>query len=60
MRALAPGFAPYRWAAPTAEVARLAGIDESQVLRFDQNTPVLPVASTRPGTVAGALARISG
>jgi histidinol-phosphate/aromatic aminotransferase/cobyric acid decarboxylase-like protein/imidazoleglycerol phosphate dehydratase HisB len=60
MKALAPEFRAYRWAAPTDEVARLAGIDESQVLRFDQNTPPLPLASTRPGTIAGALARVSG
>ena len=60
MRALAPAFRPYSWAAPTDEVARLAGIDASQVLRFDQNTPSQPLASTRPATVAGALARISG
>jgi histidinol-phosphate/aromatic aminotransferase/cobyric acid decarboxylase-like protein/imidazoleglycerol phosphate dehydratase HisB len=56
MRALAPDFRPYRWAASTAEVAALAGIDPSQVVRFDQNTPPLPLPSTRPGTVAGALA----
>ena len=60
MRALAPEFSPYAWALPTDEVARLAGIDRSQVLRFDQNTPPLPLPSTRPGTVAGALARVSG
>ena len=60
MRALVPEFAPYQWAAPTDEVARLAGIDPSQVLRFDQNTPPLPLPSTRPGTIAGALARVSG
>jgi histidinol-phosphate aminotransferase/imidazoleglycerol-phosphate dehydratase/histidinol-phosphatase len=60
LRALAPAFKPYRFAAPSDEVARLAGIDPSQVLRFDQNTPSQPLASTRPGTVAGALARISG
>jgi histidinol-phosphate/aromatic aminotransferase/cobyric acid decarboxylase-like protein/imidazoleglycerol phosphate dehydratase HisB len=47
------------WAPPSDEVARLAGIDESQVLRFDQNTPPLPLPSTRPGTIAGALARVS-
>ena len=41
-------------------MAQLAGIDISQVLRFDQNTPPLPLASTRPGTIAGALARVSG
>ncbi|HEY6961525.1 MAG TPA: aminotransferase class I/II-fold pyridoxal phosphate-dependent enzyme [Gaiellaceae bacterium] len=60
MRQLAPDYRPYRWAATTPEVARLAGIDESQVLRFDQNTPSWPLPSTRPGAVAGALARISG
>ena len=57
MRSLAPDFRPYSWAATRAEVARLAGIDPSQVLRFDQNTPALPLPSTRPGTIAGALAR---
>jgi histidinol-phosphate/aromatic aminotransferase/cobyric acid decarboxylase-like protein/imidazoleglycerol phosphate dehydratase HisB len=60
MRSLAPEFREYTWAAPTNEVARLAGIDASQVLRFDQNTPPLPVPSTRPGAIAGALARVSG
>jgi histidinol-phosphate/aromatic aminotransferase/cobyric acid decarboxylase-like protein/imidazoleglycerol phosphate dehydratase HisB len=60
VRALAPDFRPYEWAAPTLEVARIAGIDESQVLRFDQNTPALPLPSTRPGTIAGTLARVSG
>jgi histidinol-phosphate/aromatic aminotransferase/cobyric acid decarboxylase-like protein/imidazoleglycerol phosphate dehydratase HisB len=60
MRALAPEFKPYSWAMPTPEVAKLAGVDETQVLRFDQNTPPLPLASTRPGTIAGALARVSG
>ena len=60
MRELAPTFEAYRWAPPTDEVAALAGIDPSQVLRFDQNTPPLPLPTTRPGTIAGALARISG
>jgi histidinol-phosphate aminotransferase/imidazoleglycerol-phosphate dehydratase/histidinol-phosphatase len=60
VRPLAPDFHVYQWAAATEEVARLAGIDESQVLRFDQNTPPLPLPSTRPGTIAGALARVSG
>ncbi len=60
MRALAPDFRAYTWALPTDEVARLAGIDASQVLRFDQNTPSLPLPSTRPGAIAGALARVSG
>ena len=60
MRSLAPEFREYTWAAPSDEVARLAGIDVSQVLRFDQNTPPLPLPSTRPGAIAGALARVSG
>lgn len=60
MRRLAPEFKPYEWAMPTLEVARLAGIDPSQVLRFDQNTPALPLPSTRPGTIAGQLARVNG
>ncbi len=60
MRSITSAFRPYSFAAPSDEVARLAGIDPSQVLRFDQNTPPLPIASTRPGTVAGALARVNG
>ena len=60
MRALAGDFTAYSFALPTDEVARIAGIDSSQVVRFDQNTPLLPIASTRPGTIAGALARVSG
>ncbi len=60
MRELAPDFRAYTWAMPTDDVARLAGIDPSQVLRFDQNTPSLPLPSTRPGVIAGALARVSG
>jgi histidinol-phosphate/aromatic aminotransferase/cobyric acid decarboxylase-like protein/imidazoleglycerol phosphate dehydratase HisB len=52
-------FRAYTWAPPSDEVARLAGIDRSQVIRFDQNTPPLPVAATRPGTIAGALSTIS-
>jgi imidazoleglycerol phosphate dehydratase HisB/histidinol-phosphate/aromatic aminotransferase/cobyric acid decarboxylase-like protein len=60
MKALAPDYRPYEWAMPTPQVAALAGIDVSQVLRFDQNTPLLPLPSTRPGTIAGALARVSG
>ncbi|HEV2591174.1 MAG TPA: aminotransferase class I/II-fold pyridoxal phosphate-dependent enzyme [Gaiellaceae bacterium] len=60
MRALAPDYRPYQWAMATPDVAALAGIDVSEVLRFDQNTPLLPLPSTRPGTIAGALARVSG
>ena len=60
MRELAPEFQAYTWAPPTDQVAALAGIDPSQVLRFDQNTPPLPLPSTRPGAIAGALARVNG
>ncbi len=60
MKELAREFRAYTWAPPSDEVARLAGIDPSQVVRFDQNTPPLPLPSTRPGTIAGALASISG
>jgi imidazoleglycerol phosphate dehydratase HisB/histidinol-phosphate/aromatic aminotransferase/cobyric acid decarboxylase-like protein len=60
MREIAADYRPYQWAMSTPEVAALAGIDSSQVLRFDQNTPILPLPSTRPGTIAGALARVSG
>jgi histidinol-phosphate/aromatic aminotransferase/cobyric acid decarboxylase-like protein/imidazoleglycerol phosphate dehydratase HisB len=59
MRQLSSEFRAYTWAPPNDEVARLAGIDPSQVVRFDQNTPPLPLPSTRPGTIAGALAGIS-
>ncbi len=59
MREISAEFQPYRWAAPTDQVAALAGIDPSQVLRFDQNTPPLPLPTSRPGAIAGALARIN-
>jgi imidazoleglycerol phosphate dehydratase HisB/histidinol-phosphate/aromatic aminotransferase/cobyric acid decarboxylase-like protein len=59
MRALSPEFTAYTWATPTDEVAALAGIDPSQVVRYDQNTPPLPLPSTRPGTIAGTLATIN-
>jgi histidinol-phosphate/aromatic aminotransferase/cobyric acid decarboxylase-like protein/imidazoleglycerol phosphate dehydratase HisB len=59
VRALPLDFQPYSWAPPNDEVAALAQIDPSQVVRFDQNTPPLPLPSSRPGTIAGALARIN-
>jgi histidinol-phosphate/aromatic aminotransferase/cobyric acid decarboxylase-like protein/imidazoleglycerol phosphate dehydratase HisB len=60
MKALALEFKAYTWAMPTDEVAVLAGIDPSQVVRYDQNTPPLPLPSTRPGAIARALAGING
>ena len=59
MRALAPEFTPYTWATPTDEVAQLAGIDPSQIVRYDQNTSPQPLPSSRPGTIARALAGIN-
>src|SRR3954452_12007178 len=59
MRALAPDFRPYSWSTPNDEVAQIAGIDVSEVIRFDQNTSPLPLPSSRPGTIAKALAGIN-
>jgi histidinol-phosphate/aromatic aminotransferase/cobyric acid decarboxylase-like protein/imidazoleglycerol phosphate dehydratase HisB len=59
VRELAPEFVAYTWATPTDEVAQLAGIDVSQVIRFDQNTSPLPLPSSRPGTIAKTLAGIN-
>jgi histidinol-phosphate/aromatic aminotransferase/cobyric acid decarboxylase-like protein/imidazoleglycerol phosphate dehydratase HisB len=59
VKPLAPDFRAYTWATPTDEVARIAGIDPTEVVRYDQNTPPLPLPSTRPGTVAKALASVS-
>lgn len=41
-RPVSEGFAPYVWAASTAEVAARHGLSPVQVLKFDQNTPPLP------------------
>ena len=60
MKELSAEFSAYTWAPPNDEVARLAGIDPSQVVRYDQNTPPLPLPSTRPGAIAGALAQVNG
>ena len=59
MRALSTEFGRYGWAPSTAEIARLAGIDPIEVLRFDGNVAAQPLPSSRPGTIAGQLARIN-
>ena len=59
MRALSRDFVGYGWALSTAEIARLAGIDPIEVVRFDGNVAGAPLTSSRPGTVAGALARVN-
>jgi histidinol-phosphate aminotransferase len=58
MRALPSAFRPYGWALSTAEIARIAGIEPAQVLRFDGNTPPQPPPYARPETVARALEEI--
>jgi len=58
MRALSPEFTSYGWAPSTAEIARLAGIDPIEVVRFDGNVAAAPLSSSRPGAIAGALARV--
>ena len=58
MRALArPRFAPYAWAPPTDEVARLAGHRPVAGAAVRPEHAAAPAPSTRPGAVAGALAR---
>lgn len=59
LRTLSSEFRPYGWAMSTAEIARLAGIDPVEVLRFDGNVPADPPPCARPGTVAGALAEVN-
>jgi histidinol-phosphate/aromatic aminotransferase/cobyric acid decarboxylase-like protein/imidazoleglycerol phosphate dehydratase HisB len=59
LRPLSPEFVPYGWAASTLEIARLAGIDPVEVLRFDGNVPADPPPCARPGTVARALAEVN-
>ncbi|HET7572140.1 MAG TPA: aminotransferase class I/II-fold pyridoxal phosphate-dependent enzyme [Gaiellaceae bacterium] len=59
MRALAEEFSPYAWAPSTEELARRAGLDPVEIVRFDGNVPALPLASSRPGALAGALADVN-
>jgi histidinol-phosphate/aromatic aminotransferase/cobyric acid decarboxylase-like protein/imidazoleglycerol phosphate dehydratase HisB len=59
MRALPETFTPYAWAPSTEELARRVGLDPFEIVRFDGNTRPLPPPSARPGTIAGALARVN-
>ena len=56
MRSLPAEFAAYKWAPSTAELARRAGLDPIEIIRFDGNVPALPNPTARPATVAAALA----
>jgi histidinol-phosphate aminotransferase len=59
MRALPAAFGAYRWALSTAEIARIAGVEPADVLRFDGNTSPRPPATARPETIAAALEEIN-
>src|SRR3712207_738110 len=56
MRALPAQFQPYGWALSTAVIARTAGIEPREALRFDGNVPPHAPAPARPQPVAGASA----
>jgi histidinol-phosphate/aromatic aminotransferase/cobyric acid decarboxylase-like protein/imidazoleglycerol phosphate dehydratase HisB len=59
MRALPETFAPYAWAPSTEQLARRAGRDPFEIVRFDGNTRPLPHPCARPGTIAAALAEVN-
>ena len=59
MRPLPATFRPYGWAPSTAELAVRAGLDPVEIVRYDGNVPSLPMPSSRPGALAGALAEIN-
>jgi histidinol-phosphate/aromatic aminotransferase/cobyric acid decarboxylase-like protein/imidazoleglycerol phosphate dehydratase HisB len=58
MKSLSSAFTGYGWAPSTVEIARLAGIDPIEVIRYDGNVAAAPLPSSSPGTIAGPLARI--
>ena len=59
MKALPGEFAAYTWAPSTDELARIAGLDPVQIVRFDGNVPAQPPPTARPGAIAGALAEVN-
>ena len=59
MRPLPTEFTAYGWAPSTSELACRVGLDPVFIVRFDGNTSPLPLSSSRPGTVAGALAEVN-
>ena len=59
MRRLPPEFEPYSWAPSTEELARRAGLDPVEIMRFDGNVPSLPLPSSRPGAIAAALSEVN-
>jgi len=59
VKTLAPAFRGYTWAPSTEELARAAGLDPFEIVRFDGNVPASPHRSARPGAIAGALAEVN-
>ncbi|HYA10034.1 MAG TPA: histidinol-phosphate transaminase, partial [Gaiellaceae bacterium] len=59
MRALAEELSAYAWAPSTEELAHRAGLDPVEIVRFDGNVPAVPLPSSRPGALAGALADVN-
>jgi histidinol-phosphate/aromatic aminotransferase/cobyric acid decarboxylase-like protein/imidazoleglycerol phosphate dehydratase HisB len=59
MRALPAAFQAYRWAPSTEWIAQYAELDPVQVIRFDGNVAPVPLPSSRPGTIARALAEVN-
>ena len=59
MKALPTEFAAYKWAPSTTELARRAGLDPIEIVRFDGNVPARPHPTARPATIAAALADIN-
>jgi histidinol-phosphate/aromatic aminotransferase/cobyric acid decarboxylase-like protein/imidazoleglycerol phosphate dehydratase HisB len=59
VRALPASFRAYEWAPSTDELARRAGLDPVEIVRFDGNVPPLPLPSSRPGAIAAALAEVN-
>jgi histidinol-phosphate/aromatic aminotransferase/cobyric acid decarboxylase-like protein len=58
VRALPTEFAAYAWAPSTSELAARLGLDPAEIVRFDGNVPAWPLPSSRPGTLAAALADV--
>ena len=59
MRTLPASFRAYEWAPSTEELALRVGLDPVELVRFDGNVPPLPLPSSRPGAIAGALADVN-
>jgi histidinol-phosphate aminotransferase len=59
VRRLAQPLRPYEWAPSTEELARRAGLEPAEIVRFDGNTPAQPLPSSRPSAVAKELAEVN-